>query len=72
MGHDVVQSFTAIMVAIIAAGGTVWATYLASRVRQVRDKVNGNITALIESNQKLAELVGRELNDDGTEEAESA
>lgn len=57
-------AFTAIMVAVVSAGGFVWAAIISSRTKQTRDvaadvqsKVNGRIDALLSTNQALRDTL---------------
>ena len=59
-----VPAFTAVMVAVIGAGGLVWATVIGQRTRETRDvtidvreKVNGRIDALLATNQSLRDTL---------------
>jgi predicted PurR-regulated permease PerM len=60
--RDVLQTVTAIMVAIIGAGGIVFAAVITRRTRDTRDtandiqsKVNGRLDQLLESNKRLTD-----------------
>lgn len=59
---DAIQAVTAIMVAVIGAGGVVFAAMITRRTRDVRDttndiqgKVNGRLDQLLESNKRLTD-----------------
>lgn len=62
--RDAIQAFTAVVVALIASGGMVWATIIAGRTKRTERNANGTVARLIEANRKLTETLADYLNDD--------